>query len=335
MGRRRKSNRHLPQRVYVHGKSFRFVPRSGPKVTLGPVDDFAGMLRKYAEIMAGGDEPRFDTLGGVMDHYLLEVSPTKCAETERKEQTKMARLRRAFGAFRPGELAQADAYQYMYVRARKYPTAAVREIELLSHVCAQAPKWSHQWPPNPLFRMEKIKLPSRDRYPTNAEYLAVWELAPPMVRAAMDLAMLTGLRRGDILGLTRANMTDAGLLVKPGKTRHSSGVELLFEWSPALRDVLRRALAERPQVRQAIICVTRGANVGRAYTGSGFDKAWQRLMRRYVAAGGEAFQFRDLRRKSASDEVDAATASARLGHSSQAITDRVYRVKPKKVRPLT
>jgi integrase len=334
MGRRRKSNRHLPQRVYIHRKKYRFVPKSGPKVTLGPVDDYGGMLRQYAEIMSAGDEPRFDTLADVMDYYLQEVSPTKCAETERKEQTKMANLRRVFGHFPPGHLTQADAYQYMKARARRHPTAAVREIELLSHVCTQAPKWVREWPPNPLFRMEKLKLPTRDRCPTNAEYLAAWELAPPMVRAAMDLAMLTGLRRGDILGLTRANMTDDGLLVKPSKTRHSSGVELLFEYTPALRDVLRRALAERPQVRQAIICVTRGENVGLAYTSSGFDKAWQRLMKRYVAGGGEAFQFRDLRRKSASDEVDAATASARLGHASQAITDRVYRVKPKKVRPL-
>ena len=47
----------------------------------------------------------------------------------------------------------------------------------------------------------------------------------------------------------------------------------------------------------------------------------------------EQFQFRDLRRKSANDERDAAAASERLGHASQEITNRVYRP-AKRVRPL-
>jgi integrase len=50
--------------------------------------------------------------------------------------------------------------------------------------------------------------------------------------------------------------------------------------------------------------------------------------------GIERFQFRDLRRKSASDEVDAKAAQTRLGHSNQRITNKVYRVKPDRVRPL-
>ena len=48
----------------------------------------------------------------------------------------------------------------------------------------------------------------------------------------------------------------------------------------------------------------------------------------------ERFQFRDLRRKSASDEVDEIVAQQRLGHANVGITNRVYRVKPRKVRPL-
>ena len=33
----------------------------------------------------------------------------------------------------------------------------------------------------------------------------------PMVQCAMDLAVLTGLRPGDLLRLTRANLTDDGI----------------------------------------------------------------------------------------------------------------------------
>ena len=47
----------------------------------------------------------------------------------------------------------------------------------------------------------------------------------------------------------------------------------------------------------------------------------------------ERFQFRDLRAKSASDDGLEA-ASARLGHTNTAITERIYRRKPARVSPL-
>ncbi len=72
------------------------------------------------------------------------------------------------------------------------------------------------------------------------------------------------------------------------------------------------------------------------YTKNGFDSVWQRLMDKATVDEGaiERFQFRDLRRKSASDEVDEKVAQMRLGHANVDITKRVYRVKPNKVRPL-
>jgi integrase len=45
------------------------------------------------------------------------------------------------------------------------------------------------------------------------------------------------------------------------------------------------------------------------------------------------FQFRDIRAKSASEIVDAADASALLGHTEQEITDRVYRRVGQSVKP--
>jgi integrase len=125
-------------------------------------------------------------------------------------------------------------------------------------------------------------------------------------------------------------MTDDGILVTPSKTEDTSGVSLMFEWTPALRKVVKNALSQRPQVRRYIIC---GHN-GKRYNDSTFSNAWARLQRKYAAAGNERFQFKDLRTKSASDEPDARTASTRLGHSSQATTDKFYRMRPKIIRPL-
>ena len=153
-----------------------------------------------------------------------------------------------------------------------------------------------------------------------------------MVRCVMDLAMLTALRRGDIFKLERRHLTDDGILVTPSKTEKSSGKKLLFEWTPALRSVVKQALSIKPQVRQSIVCNRKG----KPYTKNGFDSVWQRLMKK--ATSGEKaiirFEFRDLRRKSATDEPDEVAAQHRLGHATPEITAKVYRVKPKRVKPL-
>jgi integrase len=47
----------------------------------------------------------------------------------------------------------------------------------------------------------------------------------------------------------------------------------------------------------------------------------------------ERFQFRDLRAKSASDDT-AQPASKRLGHADPKITERVYRRKTERAKPL-
>ena len=139
-------------------------------------------------------------------------------------------------------------------------------------------------------------------------------------------AVLTGLRRGDILSLTRENLTDEGVAVITSKTEKP----LLIEWSPTLRSIVKRPLAIRPQVRQSVIC----NRSGKSYTPDGFSSVWDSLMHKAMKHGSmERFQFRDLRAKSASeDTLEAATA--RLCHVDSAITERVYRRKPAKVRPL-
>ena len=60
----------------------------------------------------------------------------------------------------------------------------------------------------------------------------------------------------------------------------------------------------------------------------------QRAMRKYKKQGGERFTFHDLRGKSATDSVDLQSAYERLGHTSIAMTRRVYDRGVRKVDPL-
>jgi integrase len=151
------------------------------------------------------------------------------------------------------------------------------------------------------------------------------------MQVTMDLALLTGLRRGDLIGLTRDNLTEEGILVRPSKTENSSGKSLLIEWSDDLREVVARAKSIKPQVRQPLICNLQG----KAYTPHGFTGMWAKLMQRALEKTDlkEPFRFNDLRAKSASDDTLEA-ASERLGHTNLRTTQDFYRRKPSRVRPL-
>lgn len=337
MGRRRTKNKNLPQRVYPHHGSWRYVPKQGKPITLARIGDYGGMLRALAKMHG---EPRpIRTMADLFDRYELEVIPEKGDASKRDNPRQLANLRKTFGAMDPKDLDQPAAAQYRDLRAKgsekvpPAPTAANRELELLSHVCTMAVEWGVMRL-HPLKGLGKISRPPRRRYVTDEEYAFVYNLASPMVRCLMDIALLTGLRRGDVFRLERKHWTEHGLQVQPGKTSETTQVTLLFERTPTLEKVIEDALKLTPQVRQYIVCNRKG----KAFTKNGFDSVWNRLMHKACDPKREQhidwFEFRDLRRKSASDEVDELVASQRLGHASVTITRRVYRVRPKKVRPL-
>jgi integrase len=226
----------------------------------------------------------------------------------------------------PRDVKSMYVCQYRDKRGAKTPTAANRELEVLAHVFRYAVEWG-VIEQNPCREVSKLRLPKRRRYVEDWEYNAVYEVAAPMMRVAMDLAILTGLRRGDLLRLSRDDIKDDGILVHTAKT----GVPLLIEWSDELRAVVDQAKRQPPQVRRTIIANKQG----RPYTASGFSANWQRLIHRALRDTKlkEPFRFNDLRAKSASDDsLEAATQ--RLGHMDSQTTQRWYRRKPARVKPL-
>ena len=323
MGRVRKHDKHLPRRVYHRGKSYYFVDRSGRWHLLG--HNVPEMYRAYAEML---EERPLTTMGELFDRYLVEVVPAKSERTQRDNRYEMQFLRAALRHMVPSEFRPRDGYAYYNERKKKSLKRALAEMALLSHVFTKAIEWGVV-DKNPCREIRKERPKPRRRYVTEAEYAAAYKAMPVMVQCAMDLAVLTALRPGDLLGLTRANLTDDGVEIETRKT----GKRILIEWSEALRNAVRRALAEAPQFRQPIICTKQG----NAYTVDGFNTIFYRHMTALVKKedGGlkERFQFRDLRAKSASDDT-AEAASKRLGHANSQITARVYRRKAERAKPL-
>lgn len=72
-------------------------------------------------------------------------------------------------------------------------------------------------------------------------YKAIHEKAPEWLQIAMDLSLLTLLRREDIVTLRFADEREGALWVVPGKTANTSGIRLRIGMSEALKTLVARA----------------------------------------------------------------------------------------------
>lgn len=328
MGRRRTRDRHLPQRVYLNHGAYWFRPREGKPVHLGR--ELADALARYAAII--GLQWSGRTLGDVIDRYRLEVLPLKRSKQTREDEGKaLDRLKAVFGHMLPDNVTAQACYKYVDTRRSKdgkpVPVAARHEIALLGHVFAKAIRWGAA-SSNPVRGMDFGERSAKRAQVPLEQVEALKALAGDRLPVAIDLAVSTGQRRGDLLTLRREQLTDEGIVFQQSKT----GAGVLIEWSPDLRAIIDRAKRLAPQIPGDYLIRTRR---GKPYTAEGFSAIWQRAMAKHVKAGGQRFSFHDLRSVSADGAATAEEAQARLGHASVQTTKRHYlrgltRAKPRR-----
>jgi integrase len=328
MGRRRTHNRHLPQRVYIDHGTYWFRPKQGKAVKLGR--DLPNALAKYAAII--GTKWSGRTLGDIIDRYRLEMLPLKrSAQTREDEGRGLDRLKAVFGHMLPENVTQQACYRYLDQRCtregKRAPVAARHEVALLGHVFSNAIRWGVA-SVNPVRGLDFGERTGKRPQVSMDQVAAVRDLAPERIRVAIDLAVSTGQRRGDLLSLKREQLTDEGIAFRQSKT----GAGVLIEWSDELRTIVDRAKWLQPQIPGEYLIRKRN---GRPYTPRGFSAIWQRLMAKHVKAGGRRFSFHDLRSVSADGAATAEEAQARLGHASVETTKRHYlrgltRAKPRR-----
>lgn len=94
---------------------------------------------------------------------------------------------------------------------------------------------------NPAMQTRKFNYErQRDRLTVEA-YSAIWTLAPDWLRNAMDLSLLTLLRREDVVSLRFTDVREGNVWVVPEKTEDSTGVRLKIAVGDELAAVLARA----------------------------------------------------------------------------------------------
>jgi integrase len=317
MGRKRTKDKDLPARVYKRHGAFYFVARDGKWIRLG--DTKATALRAYAELL----EPSSTTFAAVAERYRLTILVRKSPKTQYEQEHQLSRLLTVFGHMGIGDIRRGHVAQYRDERGA--PVAANREIALLSHIFARAMEWEIV-DSNPCTGVERFTEKPRRRYVTDAEFLAVYEGAGPLIQIMMGLALLTGQRESDLLRIRASDLTDTGIAFQQRKT----GKRLTVAWSDPLRFVARQALELPRSGVQSLYLICQPD--GQPYTASGFQTAWQRHMTARMEGGklAERFTFHDLRAKAGSDGSDGRL----LGHADPRMLERVYKRKSEVVRPV-
>lgn len=324
MGRPRTKHHHLPRGVSIIHGSFWFKPPGGKRIRVCPATDEVGLYSWLAKNLAKPEGPA-RTMADLFDRYEREVIPTLEPRTQKDYRRHLLVLRRHFGHMLPNDMQPRDVGQFLDVQKGKIQRN--RMVAVLSAVCSKAVGRWYVMERNPCQNVERNPSKPRDRAVTNDEFAAVYKLHGPRMQIAMDLALLTGQRQGDLLKLTWRQVTPAGVEFRQGKT----GKRLLVEMSPALEAVLARARAILPHLPREHVLRRRD---GQPYSENGFRAIWQRVMRKYAKAGGPRFTFHDLRAKSGSDSETIQAAYERLGHTSMSMTRRVYDRGVRKVKPL-
>lgn len=267
-----------------------------------------------------------NTIDQIIGKYEAEELPAKAAATQVGRRQEFKTLRAVFGTMAAGDIKPHHVWQFW--RERRMSVQARHEIRCLSTLLTFARRCGALDGVNPCFGLQLPNAAPRDRYVTDEEFALVHAGAQPMIRYAMELALLLGTDSGTVRSLERRHLTDAGIKF----TRRKTGVEQLIEWNDELSATVDALKREAPQLRRFLICTRQG----KQYSAHGFQAQWQRAMLRAVKAGlQERFTFHDLRAKSASDDATDQGAADRLGHGDVKLTQKVYRRLPRRAAALT
>jgi integrase len=358
MGRLPTKNRNLPtgMRVRVRGKLvYYYLDKGGsPRVEISLGKNYVEAVRKWAE-----ETTNRESVGAVVsfkdaaDSYVRSVIPKKAPETQKLNLRELANLLAFFGDARESieSIKPIMVRQYLDWRAKQVrdekmaanaervksgrtPVAmtgteghvpANREKALLSHIWNFARETGLTNLANPCAGIKGFKEAGRDAYIDDAIYSAVWDVAEPGLRDAMDLAYLSAQRKADVLKFSRTDLKDDQLTVVQNKTGKRLRVSVEGQLATVIERINRRKVAGI-----ALVCNDKGERMTEFMLRGAFDRARVAAVEKYphLAKAIRDFQFRDLRAKAGTDKEEKDgmdAAQAQLGHSTSAMTSHYVR----------
>jgi integrase len=251
------------------------------------------------------------TIGELIDRYLRDVTPSKRAV--RQERQRLAFLKRHFGAYRAIQLQPKHVASYRDDRLAqgKAGGTVIRELNALSHVLEVAVRdWGLPLPLNPAKRIRRpVASRGRDRRVSDEELDALMRVCrksrATQLAAAVEFAIETGMRLGEMLGLSWPQIDLPHQVATLPLTKNGSAREVpLSTTAVQILQVQPRHISD-PRV------------FWRWKRTDSFEHAWRRAVRK---AGLTDLHFHDLRHEATSRffemGLDIMEVSAITGHKT-------------------
>lgn len=338
MGRRPSKNLNLPARMRARVKngttyySYDHGGRPRRETQLGT--DYVLAVQKWADLHEEEPSERI-TVGWAIAQYLSSPQFDEVSlGTQKDYRFALDKLLAKFGDAPLDEVKPSHVTIYIDLRSKESRHRALREKAVLSMIFSWAVARDY-CTSNPVAAIKTKRLPGRKAVYIEDDTLdAVYKNASPALRDAMDLAFFTGQRPADVLRMSETNVRDGALIFTQGKTQKPMRITVDGDLARLLERMADRK--RRFAVRSlALLVDEEGKPMTKAKLRSRFEAA-------RIAAGidGQAFQFRDLRRKAAADlrdQADIRKAQELLGHADEGMTEhyaggkaRAVTVLPKK-----
>lgn len=358
--KRRPENRGLPSRWTHRFNAYYYRPPPGQE-SAWDNKKFFWLGKTLPEAFKAWGEKALVTktdvrsIQDLLSRYALQVIPTKKPKTIAANLIAIVPLGAVFGDLNLTSITPPMIYEYVEKRSIKTintngrlvggRVAALREIEVLSHAFTKAVEWGYIGR-HPFKGEVRLKgSPPRTRYVEDWEIIECLSLpayrkkgSVLAIQSYIRIKLLTGMSQYDLLMLQDSNIREDGIHIQRHKTKDSSGKRTIYEWSDMLKAAVKNAKEAKPVVSNFLFC----NRLGQCYINFKTDEApgwktmWQNFMKRVMAETKveEHFTQHDLRAKSASDAKTLDHARALLSHADSRTTERVYRRKPERVKPL-
>jgi integrase len=308
--RPRKSNRHLPPCVYLRHGSYYYV-RRGRWLPLGK--ELREALIQYARLST---EQESGMARLIEDAYPVIVRDL-AESTKRQYRIAADQLKPVLIEFSPEQVTPRHVAEIRR-NFSAHPAMANRILSFLRSVFHHALDLGLV-DSNPCIGVRRNREKPRDRYLTDAEYLAIRASATPDLAPIVEVAYLTGQRIGDVLAIKLADITPDGISFRAQKT----GQRMLVRMTPDLAAAVAAARAIPRRVASLYLFSTKRG--GRPYSYRTVHDMWTRACER---AGVLDATPHDLRAKSLTDaKRQGLDPQALGGHSTEAMTLRYIRDK--------
>ena len=259
---------------------------------------------------------RLLTFPALADQYLEQYAKTN-KRSWKTDKSYIKSMKEHFGDVLLAEISsfQVEGYKAARLKENVKPSTANRCLAILRKMLNLAIEWGYlQEHQKPRFKLFSEKDNRKERILTHDEETRLFKASAPHLRPILTVALHTGMRLGEILSLTWAQVDFKKGLIRVERTK--SGLSRLIPINASLYSVLE---AFRGQSSGAFLFRNAKTEKPLGSVKTAFKAACRR-------AGIIGLRFHDLRHTFASRLVengaDLITVKELLGHSSVKITER-------------